>query len=801
MERVAVFLLAAVPTISLVAVVLLCCGSFTAQRALVIGIPLALWLAWPLLSKSGVVSDSSAESRWPPKARGWLVLLLLVAALLRWPPALHLESTSDQAVYLAMAAHFVETGTLDVTDDVRESLVSPDAIGRFDQNNISGVYQPGIYADLEKPGHYVFQFYHVHPLWMAIFGGILGLDQAVWSQIFFGLLSLFFAALIGERFSNDWKIGFAFAALLTCLPLHVFFSKFPISEMTMLAFAFLTVYALLRSSDCENERAQTRWLVLTALAFASMFLTRISGFVYLPVVYLAALLCHAFVEDERVRRRWGFFWLSVVACYFGSVIYGLIFSAHYSQSIYLMHFGPTLVWVPWILAACALIAALPFALLRGDTGRKRLRSWMQAAWAQGQRWSPILLLVVLVLGAVRVGLLAFTDYYRGNDWYDQTWQMSHAGADAILRSALVVAAENMGPALVLLLPFALWKPGVSAPRALLATMVLAIVAYTALLQWFLPFQYYYSRYLLSELVPFTLLLLVLRGADWWRVAARRRWIAAAVAFTGVYFAWYAWPLIGLREAHGAESSLARIANEVDPGSVLLVDEEGIDFASHFVTPLRMWFGTNVYSVHDFAQIPVIVQDLKHAGAQDILLLSGRSGIPRLFAFDMRVHVEQTRMERSPYIPRKTDVDVADFVLSRLDDGAFTGMLLTSGPGLTLADLPRGCCGGFEADGIWTRAHASIRRLALPKGSWQRLVITMRGYRPDYTQTGLVVRANGKELRLEKADGRSFEFSLGPIEGPTPLELELDTRTFVPRELGLNDDSRHLGLDIGTLHID
>ena len=78
---------------------------------------------------------------------------------------------------------------------------------------------------------------------------------------------------------------------------------------------------------------------------------------------------------------------------------------------------------------------------------------------------------------------------------------------------------------------------------------------------------------------------------------------------------------------------------------------------------------------------------------------------------------------------------------------------------------------------------------------------MRGNRPDYTQAGLVVRANGKELHLEKADGRTFEFSLGPIEGPTPLELELDTGTFVPRELGINDDPRHLGLDIATLHID
>ena len=78
---------------------------------------------------------------------------------------------------------------------------------------------------------------------------------------------------------------------------------------------------------------------------------------------------------------------------------------------------------------------------------------------------------------------------------------------------------------------------------------------------------------------------------------------------------------------------------------------------------------------------------------------------------------------------------------------------------------------------------------------------MRGLRPDYTQSAIVVRANGKELHLEKVNGATFEFSLGPLEGPTPLKLELETATFVPRELGLNDDSRRLGLDIATLHVD
>jgi hypothetical protein len=801
MERVAVFLLAAVPVISLVAVVLLCCGSFTAQRALVIGIPLALWLARPLLSKSDVESNSNTESRWPARARAWLVLVLLIGALLRWPPALYLQSMQDPGVYTAMAGYFVENGTLDVTDDIRDSLASPDAIARFDANNAGDTYQPGAYVDPKTPGHYVFQFYHVHPLWMAIFGGIFGLDHSSWSQIFFGLLSLFFAALIAESLSRDWKVGIAFASVLAVLPLHVFFSKFPISEMPMLAFAFMAVHALLRASDDDNEPTQRRWLFFAALAFAATFLTRISGFVYLPVVYASALVCHVFIEDPQRRKRWVIFWLTVFACYFGSVIYGLVWSFPYSRDIYLMHFGPVLLpWVPWLLVVGALIGAVPFLISRSDVERGRLRGWLLRLWFHAQRWSPLLFVVFLLIAAGRVAVLAFTDYYKGNAWYDLTWNMSHAGSPALLRSAILVAAENMGPALPLLLPFALWKSGDSPRRALLTLIVLVMIGYSAALQWFLPYQYYYARYLLSELVPFTLLLVVIRCADWWHVGTLRRWITIATAITGIYFAWFTWPLIGFREAEGAESSLTRIASQVDQGSVLLVDETSINFAARFVTPLRMWFGLNVYTVRDFGQLPAVVRDLRRVGVQDIVLLRGTGDVPAGFAYDMRIHFEQTRMERTAYLPRASEADVADFVLSRLDDSALAATLLT-GPGLELSDLPSGCCSGFDPDGVWTKRHAALRGLALPKGSWQRLVITMHGYRPDYTQAGLVVHANGKELRLEKADGPTFEFSLGPIEGPTPLELELDTRTFVPRELGLNDDPRHLGLDIGTLHID
>jgi hypothetical protein len=89
---------------------------------------------------------------------------------------------------------------------------------------------------------------------------------------------------------------------------------------------------------------------------------------------------------------------------------------------------------------------------------------------------------------------------------------------------------------------------------------------------------------------------------------------------------------------------------------------------------------------------------------------------------------------------------------------------------------------------------------LPPGTWTRLTLTMRGARPDYASASLRVRANGKPLELTRQEGPVFEFSLGELRGPAALDLELDAKTIVPAQLGINDDPRSLGVDIASVRV-
>jgi hypothetical protein len=789
-EKIALLLLAAVPAISLSAVLLLVLGVFRAELAVAIGISAALWL-----TRRGRCAARS-DTRWPGKSTFYLLLVLLFALLLRWPPGLHVQGGGDHGVYMSIAAHFVDKGSLDVVDDIARRLVSPEAVERYYQNNGT---QPGVYGDPSRPRHYIFQFYHVHPIWLAIFGSLFGMQWATLSQLFFALLSLFFGALVAEALTANWRAGIAYALVLALLPLHVFFSKFPISEMPTLAFALMGAYGMLRYARDDSQAADARWLQLAALAFATLFLTRISGFVYLPFAYAGAIACQVFVNDARRRKNWALFWLAFFAAYFVSIVYGLVWSGPYSLAIYSMHFGARMLrWMPWLLAAATAVGAVPFLFFRGPF-RDWLRGKLQQGWTLAQAWNPALLLAIIALGAVRVGLLAFTDHYRGNAWYDVAWRMSHSGLAGIQSSALVLTGEYIGPAAVILLFLALRKTGNDMPRALLTLMVLVMFAYSALLQWFLPSQYYYGRYLLSEIVPFTLLLVVVRCADWWLSDSLRPWIMGAAAASALWFLWFTLPIVGTREGTDGEVSLARIANRLDGGSAVLVDETNIINPHRFETPLRFWFGKQVYGVRNWDQIYAIVRDLRRAGMNNLLLLSGDDDVPAPFEFEQHFRFEEHAMAATVSVPRKQSIDALDLTLSRLGPNLLPPDSLATG--IELADLPPGCCKGFFPGRIWTKASATIDDLPVPHGAWHKLVITMRGFRRNYEDIGLSVRANGEALPLVEASGTRFVFSFAPTDSTTSLKLELQSTLFVPRQAGIGIDERRLGVDIASLRVE
>ena len=102
------------------------------------------------------------------------------------------------------------------------------------------------------------------------------------------------------------------------------------------------------------------------------------------------------------------------------------------------------------------------------------------------------------------------------------------------------------------------------------------------------------------------------------------------------------------------------------------------------------------------------------------------------------------------------------------------------------------------DNNWTTGDALLRglRLGVPAGH-RKLALAVGAahpFRTEWQRLGVRVWANGQELPARGADGPVLLFTL-----PTGLvaidELRVVSSTFVPRELGLGQDSRTLGIPI------
>lgn len=793
LDRGASLLLAWLPATGIAALGLLLADAYTAQRAFLLGTLAAALLVRPLWNAEDPV-------RWPARGPLALVVILLLAAIIRWPGALHVQGGQDQGVYVAMAAHYDRHGHIDIEDPVRAALTSPEAKSRFDAGNAGGVYEPGIYIDVDRPGHYFPRFYHLQSLWLAMAGALLGMADAAAAQVFFGIVAILFLSLVAVRLARDPVFGIAYAAVLAILPLHVFFSKFPISEMPTLAFAAMAGYAMLRHHERPEDPAAPRWLLCAALAFLCVFLMRISGFLYLPLLLLGATASHIGVDDERLRRRWLLFWFGTLLLYAGTVVYGSIWAAPYSHEIYSTGLGPTLyASIRWWLPAALALIVLSFLATRSAAARRSLRPWLGRAVALGARAAPLVVAGGALYASLRISQLAFTDRFHGHAFYDLKWHVSHGGIEVLRLGVVPVFVEHATPLVAAALLLALVNAGREPPRLLLVALVTIACAYSSVVQWFVPYQYYYARYLLSETVPFAMLLVFVRAGDWWQQPRLRRWLATAAVATLAWCAWFTWPLIGFREAQGAEASLARIARHLDRDDVLIVDTRGIPVPGMITTPLRLWFDKRVYILDEPGHLRDVVRDLKAANASDLYLVSGQDVAADGFALVEHVTYDQRVMAPAPYIPRTTNEHAARLSLYALDERAWLSSALRSADGVKLSDLPADCCSGIHADHLWTDAEARIR---LPGASTaaRLLVIGMHGLR-DYGDADVRVYIDGHPLPQTSATAKELRFDAGGIDTRGDIDLRITSRSFVPRELGLNDDERRLGVDIESLRFE
>ncbi len=651
---------------SAAALILLVVGMFGARAALAAG--LGLTLAFLLLLHArgyriAVRLDYRAVS---------VVAVVALGLIFRLQPYSWIAGGQDQGTYVNMSKYFQAEGTITASDGIRESLPAglrssydstnyePAAPQQYAEGEREGLYLPGLYVTDKETSALAFQFYPLFPLWMSIFGELIGDDHRTCALVFFSLLSLGVFYLLALALSGSQAAACVAGVLLALNPLHAFFSKFPVTEVVAFSFSALSFYYLLRYHQRAREGDRDPALLfLSAGSIGCMFFTRISGFMYLPWFYLLLLLVELFVENGDTRRQLRVYVISVLSLYGLSVLFGLSFSFPYSMDIYQKSFSRALgeAWGARLaIVGLAMALAYPALLIAcsREQWRRRLRG--VSAW---RRLLPHLFLLLTIPGVYRVLQMGFSDPGVG------LWNAAGDGWGAFLHWSPFVLFEYLSPFILVLFCLALWqtRKTLDAGSTLLLLFLLTIYGYISFLQWFIPYQYYYARYLLSEALPYTLLFAIALIP---RLRVKRAVTWTLVALSGLYMLLFSVTQFRGEDLEGYRSSLNRVRSYLEPGDPLIVGQRWLYsvMKTELKTTLVFHYGFKVVSTGPDNVESFIDHFCDQPGEYVHYLSNGPQ--PGLGSPVARLRVEARIFERKNVIPTDLVEDAQTHLLYRID---------------------------------------------------------------------------------------------------------------------------------------
>ena len=792
-----------VACLSFVSILLLVLNRFNPYYAVAAGVALAGIAAKLLRLKIDL------SFRGFPLALG---IILLGSLVFRAQPYLFVPGGQDQGVYVNMSATYERNGSTFIIDEVRERAIESGLKEWYDSGNqikwpniekgkYEGEHLPGIFIKDSTKSEYVYQFYPLHPLWMALAGKFLGEKNRVYSLVFFSLLSITAFYLLASIIPGGSKTSSVLIGIFLALnPLHAFFSKFPVTEVVSLGFSSLGFYYLIRYYErVLVGEMRVFSLVLSAGLFGCMFFTRISGFIYLPLFYFFLLLTLIFEQNPAVRKQLGLFLLSIFALYALSVVYGIAYSYPYSHDIYEVWFGRLLgsSWLfklMWVGITAGIIIFLAFQL------RKRICNIFEQNVILARAKNNINMMICLVLGVVIVMAcykayqLGFTDQYAGG-----RYNMGGHGWPSVSLSNLFVVMMYLSP--VGLGIFLYGMAGFFPQRkeiswtGFLLFLVMFWYAFTVIM-FVTRYQYYYARYLVSEVVPYTLLAITIVLGNLFQKKMTGKVVSVCLsAFIACFFLYFtSYQFMG-KGADGAYTSLKAIDETVKENDLLLLC--GIDPPLQWVlrTPLSFFYDLNTCNLKEIADLQTIKGKKFIDRFDDVFLLSKDRHRFRFLTPLKQIKYKQGEFVKAQGIPKEYQYNYENLNFFKVVKSDLTSNIVY--PLEMKDDLTN------FYDGVWTDGNGiieNIQRRLKPNDRYIR--INAKGLNPfihDVKWPKPQLYINGIKQAFYSKSRNSFTFRIS--RGIRVIrEIRIVSATFVPKEVGLGEDSRRLGLDVASIII-
>jgi len=814
LELIVVWLLA----ISVLGLLATLAGHFLAPQVCIAGTLLTGIYAWR-------VHRIGAPATFAPE---WthVVFLLLVCLFFRLPTFNYVLGGQDEGLYVNIAHYIERTGGIEIRDTALDKLKGTPFVDRYLSENRQiraysgplkgGSFVSGVYLNGPTDSGLSFQFYHLFPVWMALFAGLFGGTLAVYALTFFALLSVVFMYRLALALTDSPRAALMAGLLLALNPLHAFFSKFPVTEVPTLAFSLVGFTYLARFWREGRDLRYRRWLLLSVLSFGALFVTRISGFTYIPF-FIALAVASAAVDTDRQRQRAVQCWVfGVTVLYAASVAYGLHWSPQYAHDIYRLSFERIAPrhWQTGVAVVVLFMVAVWLGLVAMAQGRKRTHI-ERFVISPARQAIGLIIIAGLALGVYKIYQLGWTSRFVGDYGLDTVWGLADSHWRALRASSLAAVVVYLGPVLPLaFLVIALRSQG-EPSHEFLRLFVAGFLVYILVLQWIVPYGPYYARYLLSEVVPYMLLFVVVVWACMPTGIAHRT-LSIALAITLIYSAGTTAAQLGKNESDGLYKSLTQLLAPVDNADVVLLDvmDPSLPDNNELKTPIKFIFDLPTVTVSDASLADTAYIGALNARYDDVFMISPSAVPPLGFEYAGRTRIRVKAFEWNHSFPHKTFLrEDMDLYLYRLVTPMF----------------PLGHEESFAAPGAWNNWLASGWSVPEAAGVWSsgahaEIAIDLRQL-PDVKQglqislkvAGLVTQAHPRQRVLISVNGVArpaitltypqrdsrLQLDIPKVDLDTMQKIRIDLHlpdATTPKAIGINNDGRVLGIMLKAMTI-
>lgn len=581
------------------------------------------------------------------------LIICILGIFLRYPTYHYLLGGQDQGVYVSISKFYENEGKTIFSDKTLNIIPATMKDSYVSDNVLSQIYSGTYIMDTEKGERY-FQFYPGHSLLMAFTGHFFGDQNRTYSLLILSIISMVLTYLIGHNVFKSQLAGYVGTFVLAIHPLHVFFSRFPTSEVVIVFYNLAITWFFYRFVKTRH----LLFFIATLLIWLGLCFTHISSLMYIPLFLFFILLItlrKKITVPASLSLVFGLLLTQLLSIY-----YGAFYSNSYflSQITYMTNplrllgldfikminmFG--IVWI--FVYIFSLIFIVFHLVLKQVTYLKYLSKFLDS---HKLKLINLFIILLLIAALIRIYTLSFTNLYSGFKWEDLRWGAVNNGLNSILRSTPIVFLMYNVP---LLLIFPIFINFIKVKRYSLSVIILFIAFFyffsiRGLVPRIVPYHYYYARYLLPEL---TLVLVFIFMFVISKLKVFNLKYLLFFIFLFGYYGYFSFAGYSHSEMDKASKSIEQLSKHLSNNDVVFVINNAYEpHQAQLLLPLKIYYGLNVVRT----DLNYLNQYLKEMdGSRNIYIISntliGDLGLQVV----ERTKIVTEELRSTSFIPTKT----------------------------------------------------------------------------------------------------------------------------------------------------